>query len=148
MRTSPSSCTKGRGSTRPPSATTWGRGEASPDEGSRAVWSGALACSSLQGEFCPEAAESWGTVAGVPEVWGQRNVGLFLLCVEPAGPQDSAWKVPGGAGRCGFSGSGSDFRSPPPSFVFPVRDEFNIQVLHAFVELHEFTDLNLVQALR
>uniref|UniRef100_A0A671PJR7 Cytohesin-1-like n=1 Tax=Sinocyclocheilus anshuiensis TaxID=1608454 RepID=A0A671PJR7_9TELE len=27
------------------------------------------------------------------------------------------------------------------------RDEFNIQVLHAFVELHEFTDLNLVQAL-
>uniref|UniRef100_A0A8C1L2D4 Cytohesin 1b n=1 Tax=Cyprinus carpio TaxID=7962 RepID=A0A8C1L2D4_CYPCA len=28
------------------------------------------------------------------------------------------------------------------------RDEFNIQVLHAFVELHEFTDLNLVQALR
>lgn len=71
-----------------------------------------------------------------------------LLCVEPAGPQDSAWKVPGGAGRCGFSGSGSDFRSPPPSFVFPVRDEFNIQVLHAFVELHEFTDLNLVQALR
>lgn len=30
----------------------------------------------------------------------------------------------------------------------PRRDEFNIQVLHAFVELHEFTDLNLVQALR
>ncbi|CAG00220.1 unnamed protein product, partial [Tetraodon nigroviridis] len=28
------------------------------------------------------------------------------------------------------------------------RDEFNIQILHAFVELHEFTDLNLVQALR
>lgn len=28
------------------------------------------------------------------------------------------------------------------------RDDFNIQVLHAFVELHEFTDLNLVQALR
>ncbi|XP_072102456.1 cytohesin-2 isoform X1 [Mobula birostris] len=28
------------------------------------------------------------------------------------------------------------------------RDEFNIKVLHAFVELHEFTDLNLVQALR
>uniref|UniRef100_A0A8C1FX46 Cytohesin 1b n=1 Tax=Cyprinus carpio TaxID=7962 RepID=A0A8C1FX46_CYPCA len=28
------------------------------------------------------------------------------------------------------------------------RDESNIQVLHAFVELHEFTDLNLVQALR
>nr|XP_034361734.1 cytohesin-1 isoform X3 [Arvicanthis niloticus] len=28
------------------------------------------------------------------------------------------------------------------------RDEFSIQVLHAFVELHEFTDLNLVQALR
>uniref|UniRef100_A0A8C8DQI3 Cytohesin 1a n=1 Tax=Oryzias sinensis TaxID=183150 RepID=A0A8C8DQI3_9TELE len=27
------------------------------------------------------------------------------------------------------------------------RDDFNIQVLHAFVELHEFTDLNLVQAL-
>ncbi|KAG1928681.1 cytohesin-1 [Pimephales promelas] len=28
------------------------------------------------------------------------------------------------------------------------RDELNLQVLHAFVELHEFTDLNLVQALR
>uniref|UniRef100_A0A4W6DSB2 Cytohesin 1b n=1 Tax=Lates calcarifer TaxID=8187 RepID=A0A4W6DSB2_LATCA len=28
------------------------------------------------------------------------------------------------------------------------RDEFNIEVLHAFLELHEFTDLNLVQALR
>ncbi|CAI5765835.1 cytohesin-1 isoform X1 [Podarcis lilfordi] len=28
------------------------------------------------------------------------------------------------------------------------RDDFNIQVLHSFVELHEFTDLNLVQALR
>uniref|UniRef100_A0A3B3BNJ9 Cytohesin 1b n=1 Tax=Oryzias melastigma TaxID=30732 RepID=A0A3B3BNJ9_ORYME len=28
------------------------------------------------------------------------------------------------------------------------RDDFNIKVLHAFLELHEFTDLNLVQALR
>ncbi|TRY78949.1 hypothetical protein DNTS_018827 [Danionella cerebrum] len=28
------------------------------------------------------------------------------------------------------------------------RDEFNIRVLQAFVELHEFADLNLVQALR
>ncbi|XP_042082309.1 cytohesin-1a isoform X2 [Haplochromis burtoni] len=28
------------------------------------------------------------------------------------------------------------------------RDDFNIKVLQAFVELHEFTDLNLVQALR
>ncbi|MGH0183579.1 UNVERIFIED_CONTAM: hypothetical protein FKN15_019560 [Acipenser sinensis] len=28
------------------------------------------------------------------------------------------------------------------------RDDFNIRVLHAFVDLHEFTDLNLVQALR
>ncbi|CAJ0940767.1 unnamed protein product [Ranitomeya imitator] len=28
------------------------------------------------------------------------------------------------------------------------RDDFNIQVLQAFVELHEFADLNLVQALR
>ncbi|PWA21437.1 hypothetical protein CCH79_00003144 [Gambusia affinis] len=28
------------------------------------------------------------------------------------------------------------------------RDEFNIKVLHAFLDLHEFTDLNLVQALR
>lgn len=38
--------------------------------------------------------------------------------------------------------------STPVSFVSLARDEFNIQVLHAFVELHEFTDLNLVQALR
>lgn len=36
----------------------------------------------------------------------------------------------------------------PISLVFLDRDEFNIQVLHAFVGLHEFTDLNLVQALR
>uniref|UniRef100_A0A8C4YYA4 Cytohesin 1a n=1 Tax=Gadus morhua TaxID=8049 RepID=A0A8C4YYA4_GADMO len=28
------------------------------------------------------------------------------------------------------------------------RDDLNLQVLHDFVELHEFTDLNLVQALR
>ncbi|XP_013885293.1 cytohesin-1 isoform X2 [Austrofundulus limnaeus] len=28
------------------------------------------------------------------------------------------------------------------------REELNIKVLHAFLELHEFTDLNLVQALR
>lgn len=37
-----------------------------------------------------------------------------------------------------------------PAFptCFSYRDEFNIQVLHAFVGLHEFTDLNLVQALR
>ncbi|KAG9481613.1 hypothetical protein GDO78_010710 [Eleutherodactylus coqui] len=28
------------------------------------------------------------------------------------------------------------------------REDFNISVLHAFVDLHEFTDLNLVQALR
>lgn len=28
------------------------------------------------------------------------------------------------------------------------RDGFNIKVLQAFVELHEFADLNLVQALR
>jgi hypothetical protein len=28
------------------------------------------------------------------------------------------------------------------------RDDFNLKVLQAFVDLHEFTDLNLVQALR
>ncbi|XP_051925680.1 cytohesin-1-like isoform X4 [Hippocampus zosterae] len=28
------------------------------------------------------------------------------------------------------------------------RDDFNIEVLHAFLQLHEFSDLNLVQALR
>ena len=33
-----------------------------------------------------------------------------------------------------------------PSVLF--RDDFNIKVLQAFVELHEFADLNLVQALR
>lgn len=32
--------------------------------------------------------------------------------------------------------------------LFCYRDDLNLQVLHAFVELHEFTDLNLVQALR
>lgn len=38
----------------------------------------------------------------------------------------------------------------PPSVGVCVwcRDDFNIAVLHAFLELHEFTDLNLVQALR
>lgn len=33
-------------------------------------------------------------------------------------------------------------------FRVSCRDDFNIKVLHAFLELHEFTDLNLVQALR
>lgn len=33
-------------------------------------------------------------------------------------------------------------------FHFSKRDDFNIKVLQAFVELHEFADLNLVQALR
>ena len=33
------------------------------------------------------------------------------------------------------------------TFLF-CRDDFNIKVLQAFVDLHEFTDLNLVQALR
>lgn len=35
-----------------------------------------------------------------------------------------------------------------PSLISPTRDDFNIKVLQAFVELHEFADLNLVQALR
>lgn len=34
------------------------------------------------------------------------------------------------------------------SFFLSTRDDFNIKVLQAFVELHEFADLNLVQALR
>lgn len=34
------------------------------------------------------------------------------------------------------------------SSLFLHRDDFNIKVLQAFVELHEFADLNLVQALR
>ena len=44
------------------------------------------------------------------------------------------------------------FTSCCPSVYLPCvcvcRDDFNIEVLHAFLELHEFTDLNLVQALR
>lgn len=35
-----------------------------------------------------------------------------------------------------------------PIVLPPHRDDFNIKVLQAFVELHEFADLNLVQALR
>lgn len=38
--------------------------------------------------------------------------------------------------------------SNPASVLLPSRDDFNIKVLQAFVDLHEFTDLNLVQALR
>lgn len=34
------------------------------------------------------------------------------------------------------------------SLLLLCRDDFNIKVLQAFVDLHEFTDLNLVQALR
>lgn len=34
------------------------------------------------------------------------------------------------------------------TYVSSCRDDFNIKVLQAFVELHEFADLNLVQALR
>lgn len=43
---------------------------------------------------------------------------------------------------------------PPSQMPFlnacpcPPREELNLAVLHAFVDLHEFTDLNLVQALR
>lgn len=33
-------------------------------------------------------------------------------------------------------------------YFSPLRDDFNIKVLLAFVDLHEFADLNLVQALR
>lgn len=51
----------------------------------------------------------------------------------------------GGWDDLGFLASESD---TCVSFVFLDRDDFNIQVLHAFVGLHEFTDLNLVQALR
>lgn len=41
-------------------------------------------------------------------------------------------------------------QAPGAQRCFPAlpRDEFNIKVLQAFVELHEFADLNLVQALR
>lgn len=41
-------------------------------------------------------------------------------------------------------------KSFPDEFTCPCvpRDEFNLKVLQAFVELHEFADLNLVQALR
>lgn len=45
----------------------------------------------------------------------------------------------------------SVFLTPPSPFVWTPasrRDEFNIAVLHAFLDLHEFSDLNLVQALR
>lgn len=37
---------------------------------------------------------------------------------------------------------------PPDRTFSPSREELNLSVLHAFVDLHEFTDLNLVQALR
>ncbi|EPY86791.1 cytohesin-1 isoform 7 [Camelus ferus] len=58
-------------------------------------------------------------------------------------------RLAGGGGDLGVPASVSDSSFPHPiSSVSLVRDEFNIQVLHAFVELHEFTDLNLVQALR
>lgn len=37
--------------------------------------------------------------------------------------------------------------STPPS-LFPIREDLHLQTLKAFVDLHEFVDLNLVQALR
>lgn len=53
----------------------------------------------------------------------------------------------GREGRAGEREGGSVF-TPSTQAPLPCRDAFNIQVLHAFVGLHEFTDLNLVQALR
>lgn len=38
--------------------------------------------------------------------------------------------------------------APLDRTLSPSREELNLSVLHAFVDLHEFTDLNLVQALR
>lgn len=49
--------------------------------------------------------------------------------------------------RLTFESSNCPNKAKLSGFV-SCRDDFNIQVLHAFVELHEFTDLNLVQALR
>ena len=89
----------------------------------------------------------------------QRAADLSFDIWLPLGPRRRGWggvsalslggSLMGGLHDPGFSASLSGFCSPSPiSFVSLARDEFNIQVLHAFVELHEFTDLNLVQALR
>lgn len=68
----------------------------------------------------------------------------------PTELQDSAWETAWlGVGMTLGSQRQCLTSVPHPlPFVCLARDEFNIQVLHAFVELHEFTDLNLVQALR
>lgn len=108
-------------------------------------------------EFRTEAAvatavlgnSSWRIQSGeTPHLFSQPTERGFSLTVWDQRAQ--LGKLPGwGLGWPGFSLSAPDFCSPPPQcLVFPDRDEFNIQVLHAFVELHEFTDLNLVQALR
>lgn len=56
-------------------------------------------------------------------------------------------------GDTGWEGSGQTLGCSPEAVAClsvwpPHREELNLAVLHAFVDLHEFTDLNLVQALR
>lgn len=43
---------------------------------------------------------------------------------------------------------GSELKCTPPSLRPLPRDPVNLQVLQAFVDCHEFANLNLVQALR
>lgn len=67
----------------------------------------------------------------------------------PQGPPGGRWPGRGGAALASpRQRLASASRPDPVSSALLARDEFNIQVLHAFVGLHEFTDLNLVQALR
>lgn len=77
---------------------------------------------------------------------------LLPLCLglPPRGEGTTAAHDPGEGwlGQCATWGCGAAVTRAPGLCLCPGRDEFNIQVLHAFVELHEFTDLNLVQALR
>lgn len=72
--------------------------------------------------------------------------------VSYSGP--SLWMEPSERSSCREGGTVNEIDTtiapvvPPDRTLSPSREELNLSVLHAFVDLHEFTDLNLVQALR
>lgn len=88
-------------------------------------------------------------------VWCVAGICQRLACAgQPGARQEELQVLPThepGAGQGAVGPLGSHTLAGHTSLLLWLcsrRDEFNIQVLHAFVELHEFTDLNLVQALR
>lgn len=155
-RTWRSSCTKARASTRPSSATTWASGEQAlrprecspspvpPRPPELSALMGALWCG-LPG---PVTCLLPSTPSGQMAVCHSRSELRWRSLHSPRCPSlHTGDRTRSRSERHNVS---SDGRSQQglQSVSSLSRDEFNIKVLQAFVELHEFADLNLVQALR